>query len=329
MVGRPELVDDPRFADNAARMAHRPELVAELEAALSSDDTDAWVEALLEAGVPAGPIHDYAQAVADPHTLAREMVVEMEHPEAGTVYGLGIPVKLSATPGNDPAARAAARRAHRGDPGRAARWLTSPTSAAGVAAWVTFDRPEAHNAMTFAMYDRLVEHCEAVDADDDVRVMVLRGAGDRAFVAGTDIRQFAEFTSAQDGLVYETRIDEVLDRLEAVRKPTIALVDGFAMGSGLAISAACDLRVITARREVRHADRAHRRQLPLDGQLRPPGRRARRPAGQGGHLHSPAAVGAEEALAIGFVTAVVDDARRLRRGSRARRSPSTPRRRCV
>jgi enoyl-CoA hydratase/carnithine racemase len=116
----------------------------------------------------------------------------------------------------------------------------------GAAAWVTFDRPEAHNAMTFAMYDSLVEHCETVDADDEIRVMVLRGAGGRAFVAGTDIRQFADFKSAQDGLIYEARIDEVLDRLEAVRKPTVALVDGFAMGSGLAISAACDLRVITA-----------------------------------------------------------------------------------
>jgi enoyl-CoA hydratase/carnithine racemase len=115
----------------------------------------------------------------------------------------------------------------------------------GAAAWVTFDRPEAHNAMTFAMYDSLVGHCEAVDADDEIRVMVLRGAGGKAFVAGTDIRQFADFKSAQDGLIYEARIDEVLDRLEAVRKPTIALVDGFAMGSGLAISAACDLRVIT------------------------------------------------------------------------------------
>jgi enoyl-CoA hydratase/carnithine racemase len=116
----------------------------------------------------------------------------------------------------------------------------------GVTAWVTFDRPEAHNAMTFAMYDRLVEHCETVDADDDVKAVILRGAGGKAFVAGTDINQFAEFKSAQDGLVYEARIDAVLDRLEAVKKPTIALVDGFAMGSGLAISAACDLRVITA-----------------------------------------------------------------------------------
>jgi enoyl-CoA hydratase/carnithine racemase len=116
----------------------------------------------------------------------------------------------------------------------------------GAAAWVTFDRPEAHNAMTFAMYDRLVEHCETVDADDEIKVMVLRGAGGKAFVAGTDIRQFAAFESARDGLVYEARIDEVLDRLETVRKPTIALVDGFAMGSGLALAAACDLRVITA-----------------------------------------------------------------------------------
>jgi formyl-CoA transferase len=100
VLERPELFADPRFADNAARMAHRPELVAELESALAARDTDTWVSALLEAGVPAGPIHDYAQAVADPHTRARDMVVEMEHPEAGTVRGIGIPVKLSATPGS-------------------------------------------------------------------------------------------------------------------------------------------------------------------------------------------------------------------------------------
>ena len=61
--------------------------------------TAEWVDALLEAGVPAGPILDYAQVVTDPHTRARDMVVEMEHPEAGTVHALGIPVKLSATPG--------------------------------------------------------------------------------------------------------------------------------------------------------------------------------------------------------------------------------------
>ena len=100
VIGREDLPEDARFATNADRMAHRPELVAELEAAMVARDTASWVEALLEAGVPAGPILDYAQVVDDPHTRAREMVVEMEHPEAGTVRGLGIPIKLSATPGS-------------------------------------------------------------------------------------------------------------------------------------------------------------------------------------------------------------------------------------
>jgi crotonobetainyl-CoA:carnitine CoA-transferase CaiB-like acyl-CoA transferase len=98
-VGRADLVDDPRFATNAARMANRAALAAELESVLERRDTGDWVEVLLDAGVPAGPINDYAQVFADPHTLARDMVVEMEHPVEGTVRGLGIPVKLSETPG--------------------------------------------------------------------------------------------------------------------------------------------------------------------------------------------------------------------------------------
>jgi enoyl-CoA hydratase/carnithine racemase len=110
---------------------------------------------------------------------------------------------------------------------------------------VTFNRPEAHNAMTFEMYEQLFECCERADADDDVRVLVLRGAGSKAFVAGTDIRQFLEFSTPEDGLEYERTIDRIVGRLERVRVPTIALVDGFAMGSGLALSAACDLRICT------------------------------------------------------------------------------------
>jgi enoyl-CoA hydratase/carnithine racemase len=115
----------------------------------------------------------------------------------------------------------------------------------GPAAWVTFDRPEAHNAMTFAMYEELFECCERADASEEVRVLVLRGAGSKAFVAGTDIRQFLEFSTGDDGVEYEARIDRIVGRLERVRVPTIALVDGFAMGSGLALSAACDLRICT------------------------------------------------------------------------------------
>jgi formyl-CoA transferase len=100
VIGREELLADPRFATNDDRMAHRAELVAELEAALAPGGTDEWVARLEAAGIAAGPIHDYAEVFADPHTQARDMEVAMEHPEEGTVRGLGIPVKLSETPGS-------------------------------------------------------------------------------------------------------------------------------------------------------------------------------------------------------------------------------------
>jgi crotonobetainyl-CoA:carnitine CoA-transferase CaiB-like acyl-CoA transferase len=99
VIGREDLVADERFAANDGRMANRPALVAELESALAARGTGEWVDALLAAGVPAGPIHDYGEVFADPHTQAREMEVTMEHPVEGTIRGLGIPVKLSATPG--------------------------------------------------------------------------------------------------------------------------------------------------------------------------------------------------------------------------------------
>jgi crotonobetainyl-CoA:carnitine CoA-transferase CaiB-like acyl-CoA transferase len=99
-VGREDLVADPRFETNAGRMEHRAPLENELEEALAARSTDEWVQVLLEAGVPAGPIHDYRQVFVDPHTLAREMMVEVEHPVEGTVRALGIPVKLSDTPGS-------------------------------------------------------------------------------------------------------------------------------------------------------------------------------------------------------------------------------------
>ncbi|PXY30088.1 enoyl-CoA hydratase [Prauserella sp. PE36] len=115
----------------------------------------------------------------------------------------------------------------------------------GPVAVATFNRPEARNAMTWEMYDALVEFCERVDADEDARVAVLRGAGGKAFVAGTDIAQFREFRGADDGLAYENRIEGVLSRLERVRVPTIAAIDGYATGGGLSIAAACDLRIAT------------------------------------------------------------------------------------
>ncbi len=99
VLDRPDLLDDPRFAANDDRVRHRAELAEELTLTLSTRDTDDWVASLLDAGVPAGPIRDYRQSCADPHTLAREMVVELDHPVEGRVRALGIPVKLSETAG--------------------------------------------------------------------------------------------------------------------------------------------------------------------------------------------------------------------------------------
>jgi enoyl-CoA hydratase len=113
----------------------------------------------------------------------------------------------------------------------------------GPLAFLTFNRPEARNAMTWEMYEALVDACEQVDRDAGIRVLILRGAGGNAFVAGTDIAQFQSFTDREDGLKYEERLDHVLDRLERVSKPTIAQVEGVAAGGGCAIAFTCDLCV--------------------------------------------------------------------------------------
>ena len=97
------------------------------------------------------------------------------------------------------------------------------------------------------MYQALVDCCDRVEADPEIRVLVLRGAGGKAFIAGTDIAQFRTFGSAQDGIDYEQRLDAVIDRLEAIDTPTIAQIEGVAAGGGCAIAAACDLRVCTPR----------------------------------------------------------------------------------
>lgn len=110
---------------------------------------------------------------------------------------------------------------------------------------LTFNRPEARNALTWAMYERLYQTCEEVDADDSVRVLILRGAGGKAFVAGTDISQFTTFTTGEDGITYERELDRHMDRLERVRKPVIAQIQGYATGAGFEILTTCDLRIAT------------------------------------------------------------------------------------
>src|SRR5207247_11400554 len=111
--------------------------------------------------------------------------------------------------------------------------------------WMTFNRPQARNAFTFAMYEKLAQICEHADTDRAIKVLLLRGAGDKAFAAGTDINQFRAFKTPQDPLDYENRIDRVLGILETCRVPTIAAINGACTGGGAGIAASCDLRIGT------------------------------------------------------------------------------------
>ena len=115
----------------------------------------------------------------------------------------------------------------------------------GAIVTLTFNRPQARNAMTWGLYQRLYDTCEAVDADDSVRVLVLRGAGGKAFVAGTDIGQFTEFKSAEDGLRYERDNNHRAGRIARVGKPVIAQIEGVAVGGGFGIAAGADIRIGT------------------------------------------------------------------------------------
>jgi len=115
----------------------------------------------------------------------------------------------------------------------------------GSIAWITFDRQSARNAMTWAMYDQLAQACDKIMRDREVRVAVFRGAGGKAFVAGTDIGQFRQFKSGEDGVAYEHRMAEILAAVEQLPVPTLAVIEGWAIGGGLAIACACDLRIAT------------------------------------------------------------------------------------
>lgn len=113
----------------------------------------------------------------------------------------------------------------------------------GAIARITFDRPHARNAMTFPMYEQLAEACARIGADPAIRLAVLRGAGGKAFVAGTDIEQFRAFRSGDDAVAYERKIESYIGGLEALPIPTLAVIEGWAVGGGMAIANACDLRI--------------------------------------------------------------------------------------
>ncbi len=180
----------------------------------------------------------------------------------------------------------------------------SLTLADGVAS-ILIDRPAARNAMTWAMYDELTRICRQLAQDPAVRVVCMRGAGGEAFVAGTDIEQFRDFKDGEDGIAYEKAIDERIGLIEALPMPTIAVVDGWAIGGGIAMAAACDFRIATPKSAFG---------VPIArtlGNCLSPANVARLVAGFGvarakRMLLLAETIAADEALACGFVTQVVE-----------------------
>jgi enoyl-CoA hydratase len=171
---------------------------------------------------------------------------------------------------------------------------------------VTFNRPQARNAFTFEMYERLAEICEQANRDLAIKVLVLRGAGDKAFASGTDINQFRAFKTPQDAIDYENRIDRVITTLEQCRVPTIAAINGACTGGGAGIAAACDLRIGT---------RSTRMGFPIArtlGNCLSMSNVSRLtaligPARVKDLIFTARLVGAEEAAAVGLLTEIVED----------------------
>ncbi|MCB8840418.1 enoyl-CoA hydratase/isomerase family protein [Aurantimonas sp. VKM B-3413] len=116
----------------------------------------------------------------------------------------------------------------------------------GTTGWITLNRPQARNALTFAMYERLADICRNVPTDGSVKCLVVTGAGEKAFAAGTDMTQFRGFSTDKVALDYEHSMDVVLGAVETCPLPIIAAISGACTGGGAGIAAACDIRIATA-----------------------------------------------------------------------------------
>lgn len=176
----------------------------------------------------------------------------------------------------------------------------------GQTLWVTFNRPEARNALTFDMYEGLAEICSTVPEDGSVKALVIVGAGGKAFAAGTDMTQFRAFETEEDAWAYEDEITRVLTAVDMCPVPTIAAIHGACTGGGASIAASCDMRICSAQLKfgfpiartlgncLNAGNLARLTELMGAGRVRD-------------MIFTARLVGAEEAMAIGLVSQVLAD----------------------
>ena len=109
--------------------------------------------------------------------------------------------------------------------------------------WITINRPDARNAISFEMYEKIGELCKNASSDSNIKAIIFTGAGNYAFSAGTDITQYKNLESNSGALVYEKKIETVLETIERCPLPTVASINGVCTGMGVMIAAVCDIRI--------------------------------------------------------------------------------------
>lgn len=176
----------------------------------------------------------------------------------------------------------------------------------GKVGYITFNRPQARNAFTFRMYEQLRQIFEDMADEKELKVLVLTGAGDKAFAAGTDIGEFRAFSKPEDAIGYEVRGEEVLSLIERTRIPTIAAIAGACTGGGAGIAAACDLRIATKNARIGFPiARTLGNCLSMENYARLAALIGMSRAKE--MIFTARLLGAEEALAAGFLSEIVED----------------------
>ncbi|TVQ37682.1 MAG: enoyl-CoA hydratase [Geminicoccaceae bacterium] len=176
----------------------------------------------------------------------------------------------------------------------------------GPIGYVTFNRPHARNAFTFAMYDRLREIFEGVPDEAGLKVLVLTGAGEKAFAAGTDIAEFRAFSTPEDALAYEERGNALMALIERTPIPTIAAIAGACTGGGAGIATSCDLRIAMRNAKIGFPiARTLGNCLSMENYARLAAALGMSRAKE--MIFTARLIGAEEALTAGFVAELVDD----------------------
>ena len=262
-LGHPEWITRPEFTDNAARSANRTTLNAVIAEVTAGRTSGEWVDQLNEAGVPSGPIYSMDQVFADPQVQHIGAAVAVPHPTLGEVRVVNQAVTLSRTP----AAMARATPEHGEHTDEILRELGLDQAAIdglrgrnviggtmmggqlivkrdGRVAWIVFSNVAKHNAVTYDMWRALPPTLRELDADPDVRVIIVTGDGEKAFISGADISQFASHRGSESVReAYNEAVEAGYRAMATPLTPTIAAVRGICYGGGLGLALACHMRI--------------------------------------------------------------------------------------